>query len=385
MFKVWDADGHVEESEATFSDKYWDPELKDRRPFVVETDPSGNLAWVIDSHLFPNRHGTHQFFGGTPASKDGVTAPIHRVKVHDPIESAEFRSAKARLAQMDHEGIAFQVNYPTMFLSWPLGQDARMGGALARAYNNWVADISSGAPDRLKWVTIVDMWDPAEAAREIYRTKEMGSAGVMLLGTFGHMRLDNPSVEHVWAAAAETGLPVAVHVGAPSPTLGSMFDSHSDATTVPLLFSMLIGFHRVMAKGILDKYPSLKVAFLEGSCQWVPLMMERVEEYSGKPGTRAGARIGYKSELLPEEYVKRGQVFFGFEVEDALLPFVTERYGNDCWVYGSDIPHVDRLYKASDLLQQRTDLTEETKRKLLIDNVAKFYGLPVPEPEPAAG
>ena len=32
MIKAWDSDGHVSESEVTFSDKYWDPKLTDRRP-----------------------------------------------------------------------------------------------------------------------------------------------------------------------------------------------------------------------------------------------------------------------------------------------------------------------------------------------------------------
>ena len=28
MIKAWDADGHVSESEVTFSDKYWDPKIE---------------------------------------------------------------------------------------------------------------------------------------------------------------------------------------------------------------------------------------------------------------------------------------------------------------------------------------------------------------------
>jgi hypothetical protein len=47
MIKAWDADGHVSESEVTFSDKYWDPKLKDRRPSIVETGPDGPLYWMI--------------------------------------------------------------------------------------------------------------------------------------------------------------------------------------------------------------------------------------------------------------------------------------------------------------------------------------------------
>jgi predicted TIM-barrel fold metal-dependent hydrolase len=52
-----------------------------------------------------------------------------------------------------------------------------------------------------------------------------------------------------------------------------------------------------------------------------------------------------------------------------------EEFGDQCWVYGSDIPHGDRLYGAVDVFLKRKDISEESKRKLLVDNTARFYGL----------
>jgi len=31
---------------------------------------------------------------------------------------------------------------------------------MMRAYNSWVADLTSQYPDRLKWVTVIDPVDP---------------------------------------------------------------------------------------------------------------------------------------------------------------------------------------------------------------------------------
>ena len=75
MTKAWDADGHVSESEVTFSDKYWNPELKDRRPSIIETGPDGPLYWMIDTRSFPVRSGPYQQ-AGFPLSKNGVPAKI---------------------------------------------------------------------------------------------------------------------------------------------------------------------------------------------------------------------------------------------------------------------------------------------------------------------
>ena len=400
MLIGWDADGHVEESEETFSDKYFDPKYRDRRPEVVQSDRSGTLWWVTDDLLFPRRVGPFQQVGMTPASKGGVASKQHAAKKYDPVESAELRSAADRIRQLDDEHIDVQVNYPTMFLSWPITADPGLGAALARSYNNWQADITSQAPDRLKWVTVIDMGDPKAAAKEIERTKELGSSGVMLLGTAGDKPIDDESMEPVWAAAAETGLPVAMHVGFSSPSLGNMYGFYErgtiDSLLIPFTFSLLMGFQRVVYSGLLDRYPNLRVAFLEAGCSWVEFMVDRMTEYCGKPGTRLMdpritlpglgiASAAYRSELLPKEYIQRGQLFFGFEVDEEMVPRFIEEFGADCLLYASDIPHFDRFYDAVSLFQERTDLSDEVKRKMLVDNAARFYGLPVPAPAaPAA-
>lgn len=50
-----DADGHVEESLATFDDKYLDPNFRAQRPRVVGVD--GLVYWDIDEQLFPGASG----------------------------------------------------------------------------------------------------------------------------------------------------------------------------------------------------------------------------------------------------------------------------------------------------------------------------------------
>jgi predicted TIM-barrel fold metal-dependent hydrolase len=385
MFQAWDSDAHVFESEITFSDKYLEPAYRDRRPIVVESDPSGGLSWVIDSRLYPTATGPNQSFGA-PQTKGGVPSPKAVITAEmNALESVEFRSAAARLEQMDQESIALMVNYPTMFLSWPLTYDPGFGIALCRSYNNWIADVSSQAPNRLKWVTAIDPQNPAESANEIRRTKAMGSVGVMLLGMMGDQHIDHPRLEPVWAAAAETGLPVGVHVGFCCPPLGNLYDTTYSTSVVPFAFVVLMAFERVMSSGLLDRYPDLRVSFLEGGCQWVPFMADRMGEYSALPGKRTERLMmlgrpggtGYGALHDPREYVRRGQVYFGFEVDDKLLPHMVSEYGADCLLYASDIPHLDRLLDSVEYLQSREDIGEETKRKLLIDNTARYYGLAV--------
>jgi predicted TIM-barrel fold metal-dependent hydrolase len=157
--------------------------------------------------------------------------------------------------------------------------------------------------------------------------------------------------------------------------------------TYAFLYSVLMGCEQVMASGILDRHPGLRVGFLEASCNWVPFMIERLEEKANperrryKPDRPLDTTLdrpeqgGYRAELTPQEYIDRGNLYFGFEVEDPLLPYCVEHFGEDCWIYGSDIPHGDRLANAAKVLDQRADLEAVAKRKMLLDNVARFYAL----------
>jgi predicted TIM-barrel fold metal-dependent hydrolase len=378
-----DSDGHVYESEVTFSDAYWDPAFADQRPIVVAT-ASGALKWLIDSNVYPRLSGTRQQLGGTPASKGGVPSAAQRAKQHDSVESSELRTAADRLAQLDAEHTAVQVNFPTMLFSWPVAYAPGLQSAIARAYNSWIADVSSQAPDRLRWVTVVDPGDPAEAAKEIHRTRDLGSVGIMVPGMVGHRHLDHPDFDPIWAAAADTGLPIAVHVGLSLTPLEDLYDTTAEQLTVPFNFPVLLAFHRLIARGVLDRYPNVRVGFLEAGCDWVPFMVDRMTENSGfrhrttrdrSSADHARLQSGYRAAHEPGEYLRRGQVFVSFEVDDGMLPYLIGEYGDDWLLYASDIPHAHRMVDSAVYLEGRGDLSQATKTKLVVDNAVRFYGL----------
>jgi len=72
------------------------------------------------------------------------------------------RSGKASIhvADLDTEGIDVAVLYTTALLgTWAL-RDRAYAVALHRAYNDWLAEYCSYAPDRLKGVAVVPMVEP---------------------------------------------------------------------------------------------------------------------------------------------------------------------------------------------------------------------------------
>jgi predicted TIM-barrel fold metal-dependent hydrolase len=374
---AFDGDGHVEEWEATFSDDFLEPKFRDRRPVVVETGEfEHDYKWLIEGNTFR--------VGGSPSSKSGIpsTEYVRMAKWRGPHESGEFHSAKDRLAVMDAEDTWLSVNYPTLFLQWPIAKDPALNQALTRAYNNWVAAISDQAPDQLKWVTAIDLHDPKEAALEMVRTKKMGSVGVMVLGQYSGKALDHPDLNPIWETANDLHMPVNVHPG------WGALDAARDYPGVAgdqFLTSVVRGFKTICASGLLDRYPNVKVSFLETGCTWVDYAVEvmdfdldvirdRIKLGAIRNEQKAIVERGLPK-LSPLEYIHAGRIFIGFEVDDDLLPYMVNKYGTDCWVYASDIPHAHRKPDSAKHVLGRPDLSDAAKRTILWEGTTRLYDL----------
>lgn len=377
MLKAWDADGHAIEWEGTFADKYFDQRWATRRPKVVESNT--HVHWLIDSEITPATYGRRRHFHGSPASINGVRRE-GLLKKRESLACLELRGAADRLALMDEEDIELSVIYPTLFLLRPLSRDPQLEAVLCRSYNNWIADICGQSGGRLRWVTVVDANDPHEAASEIARTARMGSVGVMLPGMVEDEHIAMPRYEPIWEAAAKHDMAVGVHVAHCTPLARYTF-----------VYSLLMAFDHIIPYAIFDRYPDLRVAFLEAGCGWVPWRVERMEERLNpdKIPARSDPNRALDtvfddpprglSKLSPREYIRRGNVYFGFEVDEPQVVEVIRQFGNQCLLWGSDIPHADREGFGPRQVQERKDLSDEDKWQLMVGNTAAFYNIPIPQ------
>jgi predicted TIM-barrel fold metal-dependent hydrolase len=367
---VIDADAHVEESPATFADPYWDPAFAERRPQVIQARESA--YWLIDGRLWPRRQGRGAHHFATPAAVGSAKTPWTATKP-DPLESITLSDVDARIQYNRSQGIDLQVIYPTLFLAWPLTDDMALQNALVHCYNSWIAAVCAPRSEQLKWVAVVNLGDVAEAVREVRRARQRGAVGVMTLGLVGDEKLDSVRFDPFYAELEELDLPLAVHVGWPSPTLASVYDTVYDSLVLPFTVSLFTGFLDLVGGGVLDRFPQLRVCFFEAGCQWVPFLLDRMDHYY-EVGVERG-RWAYQAKERPSEYIRRGNVYFGFEVEDRLLPEVLSWIGADKFLYASDIPHGDRMFDSVRYLQGRTDISEADKQLLLYENARRFYGL----------
>ena len=371
-----DADGHVEESEATFSDEYMDPAFRLQRPQVVAVEQM--VYWMIEEQLYPRRVGRGAHNLGTPASYRGEKTP-HARKKSDTIGSMEIRGVTERIEAMDKEGISLQVLYPTLFLAYPLAANPPLVTAMSSAYNRFLGD-QVGAHERLKWAAVVNLDDVAGAVEQVREAHGLGAVAVMVLGTIGDRMLDDPAFLPFYEALVERDMTLAIHVGWACPALSGLFTHIYPSSVNAFLMPVLLGFSAMIHSGLLDRFPTMRVGFLEAGCQWVHFMVDRMDHrfvHSGNFLADILVDTVPKAKLAPMEYMRQGNLYLSAEVEDALLPQVVELVGEGQVVYGSDMPHGDREVLSSDYLKQREDLSETVKTKILQDNGARLYNLDV--------
>ena len=364
--KVFDSDAHVEESEETFAPLQGREELADAAPRVIEG--AKRAFWLIEGRSFPklSGFGVHTF--GSPHLKRaaGHVDPERRARV----ESQELRDPKARLQDMDHEGIDVSVVFPTMFLVWPLAESPALACALCRSYNDWIAAKCAASGGRIRWVATVPLPHVNGAVDEIQHSKKLGACGVMTLGTAGHMNLGDRRLDPFYAAAQDNAMPVCVHVGWSYPPISDLYDNVYETMITPFVLPIFMGFSSILIGGVLERFPKLKVGFFEAGVEWVPYWLDRMARFYKQPP--GGSKKSDLPARNPVEYVRDGRVFFSCELDEARIGMVSEAIGDDCILYSSDLPHAHRVFDAIKLFHDRRDIKESTKAKIL-SNGLRFF------------
>jgi predicted TIM-barrel fold metal-dependent hydrolase len=352
-YRIIDADGHVVEPDNAL-DSYLEESYREYTPRRVQV-PKDEPRWLIEGRLVPKPSGRGRGFDWGHLQRDW--------------------SSQGRLRDMDIEGVDIAVLFPSMGLFFGGIEEPRLAVSLCRAYNDWLADYIKTDPIRLKPAALLPLHDPHAAAQELERTvTKFGAVGGVISTNLHGKNLDHPDFYVIYEAAEALDVPLLVHSGAganPPPAGSDRFDNFFFTHLVAHPFEQMIALASVAAGGVLERFQTLRFAFMESGCGWIPYWLERLDEHYEK---RANLVPTIKAK--PSEYVLSGRVYFTFEPEERTLPDVIRHIGDDILMYASDYPHWDCIFpESARTILKRDDISELTKRKLLHDNASRFYKL----------
>jgi predicted TIM-barrel fold metal-dependent hydrolase len=318
--------------------------------------------------------------------------------------------AGIRLEQMDAEGIAAEVVHPHSQINaspFFIGRDADVRLAGARAYHRWLADFMAECDHRLFGVAEPGpCLDMDATLDELVWAKEHGFVAVSAPGMLpspGLPLLYDDHFERFWSACGELGLVVSVHagyVGTGTSVLetgplrehmtmgleerfkrisdedGLNFDKTAEMMRTPGS-SIRLGLQQprramwqLMAGGVFDRHPRLKVALTEIRADWVP-------------GTLAHLAVRFDenkvpARLSPQEYWERHFLVVPSSIHRAEVA-MRHDIGLGQLGFGQDFPHWEGVWPDTLLWLQDAfrGVPEDELRAILGTTTATFYGLPL--------
>ena len=280
---------------------------------------------------------------------------------------------------VDLIGVEGTVLYPTAGLACGLISDVAWARGTAIAYNNWLEDRYTSQDERFYGAGLLAVQDPKAAAAEIARCKnERVRFPVCLLPsqTYLGKSYGDEFYWPIFEAAEKHGMPLAIH-GAPSRGLG--FDHFNEFAKVHALehpFPLMIHLTDIIFSGVYDRFPGLRIAFLEAGCTWVPFMMDRLDyEFDSIFGVAARKRLKKR----PSDYIREGENFWvAMELGETGLKYTIDAIGSERILYASDYPHEPTEEDLTTELPEFIDsneYSEAVKRNLLYNNMINFYQL----------
>jgi predicted TIM-barrel fold metal-dependent hydrolase len=350
--------------------------LRDRAPRVEHRD--GAAVWTCEGEVWGRWAGVPR-----PAGPKPTVNALDR----GGMDETEMRPARVelRLCDMDRDGVKAQVIYGP--IASMMIADPELRSACIRAYNDWLKEFCSAAPERLLGVAILPPEDPAAACDEVYRlAKEGGYRQANLQIARANPGLHDPAWEPLWNAFEETGLLLSFHVlvfGSGGNNVGATArtqDRTAGAFNSAKLFmgQFLEPFVDLFAWGILERHPKLRIVMGESGVGWLPWIVQELDHRFGRLWEVReywDQRGGIDLTIEPSELFRR-QIWASFQqdrVAMSLLPF----YGEGHLLWASDYPHPDSTWPNSRraVAAQMAHLPPETRRQITHDNAAALYGL----------
>jgi hypothetical protein len=349
--------------------------------YVVDADGHGGdlpdwqarLPKQFHPHMAARRERIKKQFANLPGV--GVKETRGSAKL-DSLERPGMTDPRARLEDMDLEGIDVTVMFPGGAGEEWAGLDRDFAIALCRTLNDARAEFTRHRPERLKSVAKLPLIDPEAAAAELRRAvTELGMVGMVTPQHIREKNLNHPSFDVVWAEAERLGVPVCVHGGGQAidqvPIAVDRFTTRLEVHALTHPVGQMIAVSCFTVGGILHRFPTLRVAFLEAGVGWLPFWLERLDEHWELTPEQAPA-----IDRRPSEYFLSGRCFIGCDPEEKGVAHVVNTLGDGVVVYASDYCHWDCKFPDTvKILAGRTDLGEEAKKRIFDDNGKRLYGL----------
>jgi predicted TIM-barrel fold metal-dependent hydrolase len=363
QYRVVDADSHINNPPDAW--KTLPARYRERAPRLV--DMGGYDGWTVEGRP-PSPLVPLSFAAGKKPEELGqrrIRFAEQAPGCWDPV---------ARLRDLDLDGIDGQVLYGD---GTGQAQDPELRTALVRAYNDFLSEFVSVAPERYVGLGIVPMDDPEAAVAEVERARRLGLRGLFIGLDGADFPITAPRYDRFWAAATAERLPVSIHIGGGAGMKRSLVHTTDVApgtleafiSLAPMTVAHTVGL--LIFGEVFVRHPDLRVVIAEGGIGWIAYYLERIDSVFEKQRYWAQSKLTER----PSTYFRK-HVTVTFE-EDIAGIRTYDLIGADRIMWASDYPHSDTTYPHSReaIARHFGHLPQVDREAMVCDNATTLYGL----------
>jgi predicted TIM-barrel fold metal-dependent hydrolase len=353
---------------------------------VMETAFWSEITDRMDNDVYKQMAKAFKDRGGSPPGLLNATPGMlyqdvfgripHQQRLAEAVPGGRTH-AQVTLVQraMDSMGIDYMVVFPTPMLVLGMHPQAEVEVAIGNAFNRWLVEEILPQEPRIQAMLYLPFNHPEACLEVVERYADTpGVIGFTVTST-RFRPVHHDAYMPLYAAMEASGKPFAFHSGfhwgdQSMQQCNRFLSMHA----ISFVHFNLVHLTNWIVNGLPERFPKLKVIWIESGLAWVPFLMQRLDsEYmmrsSEAPLLRRKpseymAEMYYTSQPLERSNLKLTQATFEAINADTQL------------LFASDWPHWDFDLPSS--ITTLPFLSAEAKRNILGLNAARLFNLEVP-------
>jgi len=279
---------------------------------------------------------------------------------------------------MEMMGIDYTILFPTPMLNLGLHPQPEVEAAIARGYARWMTERVLTEDPRIKTMLYVPFNTPEASISLLEEFADApGVIGFMVTSVRYKPVHDNAYIP-MYTLLEEKGMPLAFH-GAHNWYERSMVQLNRFISAHALGFPLynMIHLMNLIINGIPERFPGLKILWMEGGLAWIPFIMQRLDSEYMMRTSEAPLLTKKPSDYMRDMYYSSQPIEIPAKVEFMQTTFDMIDAENRL-LYSSDYPHWD--FDLPSVIYDLPFLGEEEKRKILGGNAIELFNLEYPVP-----
>ena len=271
---------------------------------------------------------------------------------------------------MESMGISVQIVFPQPMLEIGLHPSPEIETQLIMAYNRWFTERILAHEPRIKSMLALPFANPEACLRVIREFAEKPGVVGFLITSQRNAALWRPEYMPVFRELEERGLPLGFHAG-PDYAVGRQMNRFISVHSISFVTCNMIHLTNWVMNAMPERFPKLKVIWIESGLAWLPFMMQRLDhEYLMRQSDAPMLR------RVPSEYM-REMYYTSQPMEKTNLKLLEATFeainAESQLLYSSDWPHWD--FDTPGQIAGLPFVSEQGKRNILGETARQLFRL----------